>query len=214
MPIPTLKRYMAIFVLFDTYRKPKVRKSILNSVRGFVSNLKTIQKAEISLKANSISVSHENYWLNFDSEKAFSVYIGSEGEKHHDLVNEIFNEVCSKLNDTKLPKEIKTIFFHAVCEFEFPKISNLISNLFCDEYLQKLVCEEDSIIPTSVELSCLKDKKLRTSYSILNKKKQKTVEIKLYDKYQNTFPLNTVKDSLQTLKKRSDQLHKNIKGGN
>jgi hypothetical protein len=198
-----LDNFMFMFFLPKTSYKPEIRKSMLNSIRGFVNNLECIKDAKLTIKSRAIEVDHSDYWLSFDSESEFGIIIASEGEKNVERVNSILNEVFARLKETNWI-ESSRIDFVAISEFKFPEKCDLFSRILNREALKKLSCEDSTIEPTRIQIVCAKkDKKETVAFSLLKRKKERIAEIKLYRWRLDNFPPNITRETIQTLKNKS-----------
>jgi hypothetical protein len=207
----TLNRYMIMLVLPNTRNKSIVRKSMIASVRKLISNLESIQDAKVVLKSRIITAEKKPYLLVFDSSKLFTVTIVAEYEDSTEEANKIFNEVCLNLNQANLLEKESAVNAVTVCEFSHPADSNLFSNLINSESIKRLSCAaEEVVIPRRVELVCYEKEATKMAYSLFTRKKDKIVEISFFKKYEGEFPSDVVRNSLNIIKKRGDELAKKL----
>jgi len=204
------KSFALIFLLSKTKGKSKVRQSILDYIKSFISNIDSVRDFEITMKKRSIDIGDKRFSIHFDSQKTFKMGFITFDEKILGTINTILNEISSKLNEFNEEKAKSEMILAFTLEYEIEERSKPFSKIINKKTLKRLSQSRILFEPVDIEIMGVeegKEKVFRFRISTEEaphghaEEEKALLEISQVDILRDQFPVNITMKALADSKK-------------
>ena len=194
-----LESFTLVLWLPKTRKKTDVRRSILNYVKSFISDIDIIRDLHVTMSKRDIEIIDEKFTFYFDSANVFKMGFMTEEENAIESINIVMNEIFKKLNEMNREKAKSQIsLFHSL---EYATKNDLFSKLINKEPLEELSPAGMKFVPTNVQVS--NKGKERQRFLITARKEDILLDVQIFREYEDRFPdditLKAIKDSKELL---------------
>lgn len=198
--------------MFYVSNPKNAKLDVFENIRKIINNIVELRNSQIVMSQRKISVQSKDFYLAFRRDKDFNMGFTC-GQEKIDFLNDILNDITTKLSFKTASCETITVDYFASAEFLISKDFNPIEKILQSGKIESLLDKNWKISTKKVELSCSNEnvKNQTLDISLLKEDNGNILHLYFFKDNNKDFTRDAAKKALDEINIFANKILKELK---